>query len=47
MARRNRKEDKMTGDGVSTKDTWKQKRPNNADSSGTKGALEGQNLEEN
>ena len=33
----------MTGDGVSTKDTWKLKRPNNVDSAGTDGAIEGQN----
>ena len=37
----------MTGDGVSTKDTQKEKRANNADSGGTDGAIEGQNPAEN
>ena len=37
----------MTGDGVSTKDTQKQKRLNNADSAGTDGAIEGQSPVEN
>ena len=37
----------MTGDGVSTKDTWNRKRKNPADSAGTGGALEGQSPVEN
>ena len=42
MAQRKRKEHKITGDGVSTKDTWKQDRKNYADSTSTDGAIEGQ-----
>ena len=37
----------MTVDGVSTKDTWKQKQKNYADSAGTDGAIEGQSPPEN
>ena len=37
----------MSGDGVSTKDTWKRKRKNYADSAGTDGAIEGQSPAEN
>ena len=37
----------MTRDGVSTKDTWKQKRKNYADSTGTDGAIEGQSPAKN
>ena len=37
----------MTGDGVSTKDTQKRKRPNNADYAGTDGEIEGQSPAEN
>ena len=37
----------MSGDGVSTKDTWKRKRPNYADSADTDGAIEGQRPAEN
>ena len=47
MAQRKRKEHKITGDGVSTKDTWKRKRNNAADSTGTDGAIEGQSPAEN
>ena len=42
MAQRKRKEHRMIGDGVSTKDTRKQKRKNYADSAGIDGAIEGQ-----
>ena len=37
----------MTGDGVSSKDTQKQKRKNLADSAGIDGAIEGQSPAEN
>ena len=47
MAQRKRKEHKIIGDGVSTKDTWKRKRNNPADSAGTDGAIEGQCPAEN
>ena len=47
MAQRKRKEHKLTGDGVSTKDTRKRKRKNYADSTGTDGAIEGQSPAEN
>ena len=47
MAQRKRKEHKMTGDGVSTKDTRKWKRKNLADSAGTDGAIGGQSPAEN
>ena len=42
MAQRKRKEHKITGDGVSTKDRRKRKRSIPADSAGTDGAIEGQ-----
>ena len=47
MAHRKRKGHKITGDGVSTKDTQKRKRKNYADSVGTDGAIEGQSLAKN
>ena len=47
MAQRKRKEHKIWGDGVSTKDTRKWKRKNPADSTGTDGAIEGQSPAEN
>ena len=47
MAKRKRKEHRMTRDGVSIKDTWKGKRKNPADSAGTHGAIEGQCPAEN
>ena len=47
MAQRKRKEHRMTGDGVSTKDRRKGKRKNPADSAGTDGAIEGQSPAEN
>ena len=47
MAQRKRKEHRMTGDGVSTKDTRNVKRKNPADSAGTDGAIEGQSPAKN
>ena len=47
MAQRKRKEHRIIGDGVSTKDTRKWKRKNPADSTGTDGAIEGQSPAEN
>ena len=47
MAKRKRKEHRITGDGVGTKDTRKWKRKNPADSAGTDGAIEGQSPVEN
>ena len=47
MEQRKRKGHRMTGDGVSTKDTWKRKWNNYADSAGSDGAIEGQSPVEN
>ena len=47
MAQRKTKEHKITGDGVSTKDTRKRKQNNHVDSAGTDGAIEGQSPAEN
>ena len=47
MAKRKRKEHRITGDGVSTKDTRKRKQSNHVDSAGTDGAIEGESPAEN